>query len=459
MVVDERIEILEVCKQGPSGVGDLPPNDHELLVNRDAVDSHPIDAITGLGAVLVSKADASALADYTTLIDFNIHTASGGHMTADQDAAMSAANAPAAGNAIATMNDIVQGGGAVELDQLLDVGDASPTDKNALMADGDSWESRPITTADISGFGSYAPLVHEHAATDITSGVFDMAQIPTDVLDMSNHVEGLVNKHFTADEEVKLQNIEESADVTDAVNVEAAGALMDGEVDENIKTLSLPGGTTITTWAATLLNDAGASQARTTLGAEPADSSIIKTSDVHNSPVNGAVGIPISSQWAFDHSYHPDPHTAYLKKNTAGVRGDLLGATGPGAWDNLAAGANGTILTADAFEPTGLKWVVNPAAGIAFSEFSKTYLDDGNAADFRATVGVDAAGTDNSTAVTLAGLDFLLLQDRKLPLAKLTSTLISRVIYLLLISIAALVHLFQLSGMGTVSGVYQLFQG
>ncbi|MGB1214822.1 MAG: hypothetical protein ACPG4X_15760 [Pikeienuella sp.] len=61
-------------------------------------------------------------------------------------------------------------------------------------------------------------------------------------------------------------NIEDGADVTDTANVTAAGALMDSEVDADIKTLTLPASTTISTFGASLIDDADASAARTTLG-------------------------------------------------------------------------------------------------------------------------------------------------------------------------------------------------
>ena len=49
-------------------------------------------------------------------------------------------------------------------------------------------------------------------------------------------------------------------------NVTNAGALMDSEVDDDIKTLALPANTTISAFGASLIDDAAASNARTTLG-------------------------------------------------------------------------------------------------------------------------------------------------------------------------------------------------
>lgn len=46
------------------------------------------------------------------------------------------------------------------------------------------------------------------------------------------------------------------------------------------------------------------------------------------------------------------------------AKGDLIGGTGADAFSRLAVGANGTVLTADSAEATGLKWVASSAGGM-----------------------------------------------------------------------------------------------
>jgi hypothetical protein len=89
--------------------------------------------------------------------------------------------------------------------------------------------------------------------------------IGTDVQAFSSVLDATTASYTTA-EESKLAGIESSADVTDTTNVTAAGALMDSEVDADIKTLSLPASTTITAAAATVLDDATVAAMVNTLG-------------------------------------------------------------------------------------------------------------------------------------------------------------------------------------------------
>jgi len=56
---------------------------------------------------------------------------------------------------------------AIQLSDLTDVGVTTPTAKNALMADGDSWESRALVEADISDLGAYIESLIEDTSPEL----------------------------------------------------------------------------------------------------------------------------------------------------------------------------------------------------------------------------------------------------------------------------------------------------
>ena len=67
-------------------------------------------------------------------------------------------------------------------------------------------------------------------------------------------VTGTVDGRDVASDGTKLDTVETNADVTDTTNVTAAGALMDSEVDLDIKTLVLPANTTISAYGKTIVD-------------------------------------------------------------------------------------------------------------------------------------------------------------------------------------------------------------
>jgi len=104
----------------------------------------------------------------------------------------------------------------------------------------------------------------------ITAAAADIVQPNTSPTFVNVSVTGTVDGRDVAADGSKLDGVEASADVTDVANVTAAGALMDSEVDANIKTLALPASTTISAYGASLIDDANAAAARTTLDVDQA---------------------------------------------------------------------------------------------------------------------------------------------------------------------------------------------
>lgn len=102
------------------------------------------------------------------------------------------------------------------------------TGKTAVTAVGadyvlisDTSDSGNLKKALISDFAS--------AGGDMAAATYDPNTVAGDAFDMDNMVEGTDTKIMTAAERTKLSGIETGADVTDATNVDAAGAVMNSD--------------------------------------------------------------------------------------------------------------------------------------------------------------------------------------------------------------------------------------
>jgi hypothetical protein len=121
----------------------------------------------------------------------------------------------------------IGGGGASQLSDLSDVGVTTATNRNALMADGDSWESRAIVEADISDLGSYLENIVEDSSPQL-GGDLDANSHTITNLDASDTAKGIVELATTA----------ETTTGTDATRAVTPDGLEDGfNGSTNITTL------------------------------------------------------------------------------------------------------------------------------------------------------------------------------------------------------------------------------
>jgi len=139
---------------------------------------------------------------------------------------------------------------------------------------------------------------------------------------------GTVDGRDVSVDGTKLDTIETGADVTDVTNVTAAGALMDSEVDADIKTLSLPANTTISTYGASLVDDATAAAALVTLGlsATAAELNLLDGVTATTAELNFTDGVTSNIQTQIDNIPAPPELTqVQVEDDTSTVFGQVSG--------------------------------------------------------------------------------------------------------------------------------------
>lgn len=121
-----------------------------------------------------------------------------------------------------------EGSVPTELGDLSDVGDGTPTSGYILAADGDSWESVPVS-GDLTLVASGAATIANNSVTNAKAQ--DMAQ--STIKGRASGAGTGDPTDLTATQARTILNVEDGADVTDATNVAAAGALMAATYDPN----------------------------------------------------------------------------------------------------------------------------------------------------------------------------------------------------------------------------------
>ncbi len=114
-------------------------------------------------------------------------------------------------------------------------GDTGDTGPQGLKGDkGDTGLTGPTGATGATGPTGPTGADGADGADGLTVSVNSVTQVAGNItLDQDDIPDGTTNKAYTATEQTKLSGIEALADVTDATNVTAAGAIMDGDITGN----------------------------------------------------------------------------------------------------------------------------------------------------------------------------------------------------------------------------------
>ena len=248
-----------------------------------------------------------------------------------------------------------------------------------------------ITESQISDFGTYSTATGVENNADVTdsanvtaagalmdSEVTNLAQVKAfDSSDYATAAQGALADSaqqpptegaFVNGDKTKLDNIEALADVTDTANVKAAlnaslgGAATIGDSSDTI----------------TIAGDLTVSGTTTTV-----DSTTVEFAD-NIIALNGTGAA-----------------NGGIEVNDGPASGSMLWDGTNNYWIAGAKGSENEVLTTGNVD-ADIKTLSLPAS-TTISAFGATLVDDADAAAARTTLGVDAAGTDNSTDVTLTG--------------------------------------------------------
>jgi hypothetical protein len=284
------------------------------------------------------------------------------------------------------------------LSELQDVTITTPSTGQVLSWNGAAW----VNTAAGNG--------------DMLAATYDPTTIAASAFDMDNMVAGTTNKLFTATDKTHLDSIETNADVTDTANVTAAGALMDSEVDADIKTLSLPANTTISTFGASLVDDADAAAARDTLAVGTTQGVGATTYNIQAADegtlaglARGENSVDLQTQRALNTEVASGNHSALVggKNNTAANlhSGVFCGVSNQANADNAAivGGSTNTTVSPRSFVAGGLSQDIT-STGLSNTIIGGNQNTISGTGDNGAVLGGLLNEVSGTGAVTLGGI-------------------------------------------------------